>query len=170
MIASNLSEARTTGAKKYYNECKRHGVQAFAVLDNSCPRCVTDASAKRRKDSYAYNRSREKFNEIKLRSRERGIEFSLSLEWLREAIDNANTCPYLGVKLNITQEECTSNPNQNKSIDRIDSTKGYIPGNVVICSSRANRIKNDATIDELVAIADSLRGLIHGVKNESQIR
>lgn len=161
MIASNLSEAKATGAKKYYNECKRHGTQAFAVLDNNCPRCVTDAYAKRRKNNYVYNRSREKFNEVKLRSRDRGIEFTLTLEWLREALDNTNVCPYLGIKLNETQEECIALPDHNKSIDRLDPTKGYVPENVIICSNRANRIKNNATFEELFTLADNLRRLTH---------
>lgn len=165
MIASNLSEARATGAKKYYNECKRHGLQAFAVLDNSCPRCVTDAHAKRRKNNYVYNRSRERFNEIKMRSRERGIEFTLTLEWLREALDNTNACPYLGIVLNETQEDCIAFPDRNKSIDRLDPTKGYVPENVIVCSNRANRIKNDATVDELHLIAENLQRLTHGVQN-----
>lgn len=33
-------------------------------------------------------------------------------------------------------------------LDRIDSTKGYIPGNVVPCCKRCNAAKNDMTADE----------------------
>jgi hypothetical protein len=39
------------------------------------------------------------------------------------------------------------------SLDRIDNTKGYVPGNVVVVSYRANRIKSDATAQELLRIA-----------------
>jgi hypothetical protein len=35
------------------------------------------------------------------------------------------------------------------TVDRIDGTKGYVAGNIVLCSWRANAIKNDLTIDEL---------------------
>jgi hypothetical protein len=39
------------------------------------------------------------------------------------------------------------------SLDRIDPSKGYVKGNVWIVSHRGNTIKNDATHDELKAIA-----------------
>jgi hypothetical protein len=38
------------------------------------------------------------------------------------------------------------------SLDRIDPTKGYVPGNVWVISHRANRIKNNATFEEFETI------------------
>lgn len=35
------------------------------------------------------------------------------------------------------------------SVDRVDTTRGYVVGNLVICSARANSIKHDATLDEV---------------------
>jgi hypothetical protein len=42
------------------------------------------------------------------------------------------------------------------SIDRIDPSKGYTPDNVWLISQRANRIKNDATPEELKLIAEAV--------------
>lgn len=47
------------------------------------------------------------------------------------------------------------------SLDRIDSSKGYIKGNVWVISLRANRIKNDSTPDELRLIADKVDERLH---------
>jgi hypothetical protein len=40
------------------------------------------------------------------------------------------------------------------SLDRIDNSKGYVKGNVAVISFRANTLKNNATADELRAIAN----------------
>lgn len=63
-------------------------------------------------------------------------------------------CPILGITIDWFTEYRTDN---SPSFDRIDPTKGYIPGNVVICSWRANRIKNNGTAEEHEKIALFLR-------------
>lgn len=50
------------------------------------------------------------------------------------------------------------------SIDRIIPERGYVPGNIVIISNRANRLKSDATIDELRAIASFYATLARKVR------
>jgi hypothetical protein len=39
------------------------------------------------------------------------------------------------------------------TVDRIDSRLGYVPGNVIVVSCKANRIKNDATVEEMYRVA-----------------
>ncbi len=46
------------------------------------------------------------------------------------------------------------------SFDRIIPTRGYTKGNVIIISNRANRIKSDATVEELERVASFYRQLI----------
>ena len=159
MIADSLKEAREQGLKKYYTECKKHGVQAFAVLDNSCPVCVRENSARRRNNNYAYNRARERYNEIKIRAESKDIDFNIELDWLRYKLEEVSMCPYLGIPLNNTQSEAILNPDYNKSVDRINSNLGYTTDNIVICSVRANRIKNNATLNELRLLCENMERL-----------
>lgn len=63
-----------------------------------------------------------------------------------EDIHVPEKCPILGIPLlRGVGKSLPSSP----SLDRIDSTKGYAPGNVWVISKQANVMKNNATIDEL---------------------
>ncbi|QHZ59800.1 HNH endonuclease [Alteromonas phage vB_AmeM_PT11-V22] len=64
-------------------------------------------------------------------AKERGIEFGLSFTSVKN-IMKAKKCYYTGLPL--TKRTLT--------IDRIDSNKGYVKGNVVACHTDANSFKN----------------------------
>jgi hypothetical protein len=61
-------------------------------------------------------------------------------------------CPVLGLELDYFTEGKGRLEN-SVSFDRVDPTKGYIKGNVIVMSWRANRIKNDGTAQEHQQIA-----------------
>ena len=82
---------------------------------------------------------------IKKRAKLKGFEFSLTLDDIPQIPD---TCPVLGIPI-IPNDGISSPTDNSPSIDRIDSKKGYVKGNIRIISNRANRIKSDATVDEL---------------------
>jgi hypothetical protein len=65
------------------------------------------------------------------------------------------TCPVLGIKLDYYGRGDGLKDNV-PSFDRLDASFGYVPGNVVVMSMRANRLKNDGSADEHRAIADFL--------------
>lgn len=58
-------------------------------------------------------------------------------------------CPALGTVICYTN---TKTSLDSPSVDRIDNSKGYVPGNVVVVSYKANIIKNCSTLDELWAV------------------
>ena len=70
-----------------------------------------------------------------------GIEFSLTLD----NIIIPTCCPVFGMLLKTLGGKREHN---TLSLDRIDTTKGYIPGNVRVISWRANHLKSNLTLKE----------------------
>lgn len=68
-------------------------------------------------------------------------------------------CPVFGRKLDLTRKGPWS-----PSLDRIEPKKGYVRGNVIVVSWRANQLKGDATINELQTLAN----FYSNVKGEGQ--
>ena len=63
-----------------------------------------------------------------------------------EGVEYPKVCPVLGIKLDWGMNGCNNN---SPSLDRIDSTKGYIPGNVMMMSQLANKMKSNSTPEQL---------------------
>lgn len=94
-------------------------------------------------------RATTKFFRKKQNAKTRGIEFDLTFDDI-----TWNThCPILGLELDYYSDGIQPN---SVSFDRIDNSKGYVPGNVMIISMRANMLKADGTIEEFKKIIDFL--------------
>jgi len=91
----------------------------------------------------------ERYLVIQVRSRAKklGIPCTITAKDIRIP----EKCPILGIPLTKNDEH---QRNDSYSIDRIDVSQGYIPGNVKVISMRANRLKNNATLSEILLIAD----------------
>lgn len=81
------------------------------------------------------------------RSKEKDIELSIA----PEDIAIPDTCPILGIPLKRGKNK---RHDGSPTLDRIDSNKGYVVGNIGVLSYRANWIKNDGTVEEHLKIAD----------------
>ncbi len=141
-----------------------------------CKKCVKQSAAEwaksnrgRRKEIEkswrANNKDKEHFRQIeyrkgkgiskylcnlaKRRSARCGIEFSLN----PEDIVVPTVCPLLGIKIDPFHEKQDYHP----SLDRINSKVGYTKLNTLVVSFRANRLKGDATSEELMLLASNLK-------------
>lgn len=66
------------------------------------------------------------------------------------------TCPVLGLTINWMSTGVSGN--DSPSIDRMVPEKGYVRGNVRVISNKANRLKSNASLDELDAIVRYMKG------------
>lgn len=149
-VADNLTEAKELNTMFYKNICKKHGQMLFYTKDNSCPACAKIKREARKKTNRVFNRSRELFNETKVRAVKRGVPHTITKEDVRNMFGIVKTCPIFGVELDYTGGVRTDN---SPSLDRVIPELGYVKGNVAVISERANRLKNDGTPLENLQVA-----------------
>ncbi len=89
-------------------------------------------------------------------ARKRNLVFDLSDKEL-DALFSGN-CFYCGSKPSSIYYKVTNNgPFIYNGIDRVDSTIGYVSGNVVSCCWRCNRAKSDMSFDEFMQWIKNLK-------------
>lgn len=115
----------------------------------TCKACTNERVKKWQKDNpekYLLNRAKE-------RARAEGLPFDLT--W--EDITIPEFCPALGIRLS---KSTTGRPDScSPSLDKLIPAKGYVRGNVAVISYRANVIKQNATAQELEAVATWVRSM-----------
>lgn len=95
----------------------------------------------------------------KARAKATGVPFTISVH----DIVIPTHCPILGIPL--FQSTGSKGGGQNSpSLDKIEPERGYVPGNIIVISNRANRLKSDASIEELRAIASFYATFERGVR------
>lgn len=77
-------------------------------------------------------------------ARSREIEFNLSFQTVKRLL-SAKRCYYTGKPF--------STGEMARTIDRVDSSLGYVEGNVVACLQVINRKKGDLTVEEITQMA-----------------
>ena len=82
----------------------------------------------------------------KSNSRYENVPFNLTIDDIPEI---PTVCPILGIPVQLHR----NHPRPNSiSIDRIVPREGYVDGNILLISYRANALKKDATVAEMESI------------------
>ena len=136
----------TSYDKQYYEANKERYKQTQLKWNKRNPDKLLEFSQRYAND----NPKKTLLGSSKQRAKRCEIEFSLQ----EEDLIIPDVCPYLGIPL--TSIRGKGRQQTNLSLDRIDSTKGYVPGNVQVISDLANRMKQEATPEQLVAFAKGI--------------
>lgn len=83
----------------------------------------------------------------KSRAKKLSLEFSITEDDIRIP----NFCPALGIRLKVGDGTIHDG---SPTLDRLDPSQGYTPGNVAVVSNLANRIKTNASSDQVRLLAD----------------
>lgn len=89
------------------------------------------------------------------RAKQQGWDIDIDLKYVRSIWPEDNSCPIFKTVFTMGDETIGT----NASLDRIDSSKGYVRGNVIVICKRANSLKSDATLQELEAITAFYKAL-----------
>lgn len=88
-------------------------------------------------------------SKLKSRCKSKNIEYGLDLEYFLGLLKHQKyKCFYTNHKL-IMKINNQKDRNNSLSVDRVVFNKGYIKGNIVLCTARINAIKSDMTLDEM---------------------
>lgn len=157
----------------FYRECeicntakpsKKFRLRTEAKIHSRRPYCLICEKTKRN-SNYLSNKK----NHLKNIESYRAENWEMKMLWQAKATANRKNipfdldvtdiiipthCKYLGIPL--TRLLGDGVVWSNTSLDRIDSSKGYVKGNIEVISRKANSMKNMADLDELRTFAKNI--------------
>ena len=147
--------ARATEWQQQNRERHNDHVREYAKRNPDVGKAATKRWRERNIGTVLYAQ-RDMLSRAKKRAKTKEYDFNITIEDIQAAWPADGRCPALGIELDLTGQNREHSP----SLDRIDTTKGYIRGNVVVVSYRANSIKQDSDLDELKSLVTFYSGLI----------
>ena len=102
----------------------------------------------------------------KVRAKKKDIPFTLDWEQLIPLAKDK--CPYFTeIKLDWGNKE-KGITESSPTLDRIIPEKGYVPGNIIVVSNKANGIKSNATPDEIIKVGKFYKKLLEEMEDGSE--
>ncbi len=119
------------------------------------------SQAKKRASCERSRKYRVKYYEryLVVRLRRKAEKLGLPFDLTEEDVVVPSVCPVLGIPI---EKDGRGQRDTAPSVDRTIPGRGYVQGNVAVISMKANRIKNDATLEELRLVVQYMEGLQHG--------
>jgi len=150
---SPVMECSVCGNLKLYPSQFYKKSSARGGFCKHCKDCHKETSKRNRKDRHSNDPFREKHYNLKSSANYQGVEYSLDAEYLKSIW--TGRCSIFGLDIHL-KTGCRSDP-YHAEVDKIIPKYGYVKGNVQWVSHRANRLKDNATIDELEKVLENMR-------------
>jgi hypothetical protein len=129
------------------NFCSRNCVGKHNIKNFPKERTYNPHALRKVKPGDDYTKYRYHFRNINKRNK----EVDVTIDDLKEIWEYQNgICPYLGIKLILSSySKINKNHIYSASLDRIDSSKGYVKGNIQWISRSINFMKNNMSDQEV---------------------
>jgi len=129
--------------REYYLKRKDYYLQQNKAWRDSNKEHRAEHAARKHRERKENDPALYLWKYAKARAKHDSMEFDLEVT----DIVIPEVCPYMKTKFVMGDKQLAA------SLDRIDSSRGYTKDNVRVISSRANRMKNNATEQELISFA-----------------
>ena len=106
-----------------------------------CSQCLEYRNSRKSEFYYLLTNAKKRANDL-------GLPFTIDASDVVVPL----VCPVLGIPL-FRNKGSKGQGSNSPSLDRIIPQLGYVKGNVIVMSSLANRIKNDSTPNQVMAVA-----------------
>jgi hypothetical protein len=136
-------ENRRVGSLRYYQEHRDEQKMLRAARYQANPQPYLIRGRLRR----VHSLERVMLTQARWSALKRGLACTITVD----DIKIPTHCPVLGMELRCGERR---RHDASPSLDRVNNDLGYIPGNVMVISLKANRIKNNATSEELRRVAE----------------
>ncbi len=157
-------------ATEYKCQCCKELKPVSEFHKKNCPRghqttCGVCASKKTRDRHNSLSDATYLHSLAKYRTKRNGRLFTITVEDVEAVM--SYTCPYLNIPI---RRYCVTpgvgrgkrQPKDDSiSLDRIDSSKGYTPDNIIVCSWRANNLLSNATADEMALLTINFHRILN---------
>jgi hypothetical protein len=122
-------------------------VRAYKLLDGTHPKQCRQCSTGQKSSNWrgVGKLPKSVYTTIKLRAKNRNKKFIVSMQYLAELFDAQNErCALSGLPIHFGEDgKNLSETLGTASLDRIDSSQGYVPGNVHWVHKHINIMKNE---------------------------
>jgi hypothetical protein len=126
-------------------ECGNTNPQDFRKNRRKCVRCLSAQKAVSRLQRSPW---KERCTKIANRAKTLDIDFDLTPVFIENLYKHQKgLCFYTDYPMDFSYGNGLSQ--HSLSIDRVNTTFGYIKDNVVLCTTQANQVKSNLTLDEI---------------------
>lgn len=159
--------------EEFYKDC--HTKSGFSYTCKMCHALYDKKEQERKNELKRKNRANSEYRKLeylrnkanneskrehylyrgaKARAKKAGIPFNIEVS----DIIIPDICPLLNIPLEKTIKK--GNP-YTISLDKIDPNKGYVKGNIMVMSLKANVMKNNASLSELKTFSNNVLNLLN---------
>lgn len=114
-----------------------------------CKNC----EAKRMEERYKKNPIPQMLSNSRIRAKNKNIPYNIATKDINDIWPKDNKCPVLNINFEMGYKN-KKTKSHAPSLDRIEPKKGYVKGNILVVCDIVNRLKSDASIEDLRKISN----------------